>query len=177
MPRDPLQRYNRILEGEAKAKYLHAKNVSVIAKLGDDTSRLWEAHARAQKTARGGASVSLLDLKCELAMRMLEDCTLCERRCGVNRKAGRRGHCGVLESRISSEFLHMGEEPELVPSYTIFFSGCTFNCVFCQNWDISTCPDGGASVGAEAVARMIEAKVHARSKEIPHRTFRSYSRS
>ena len=25
----------------------------------------------------------------------------------------------------------------LVPSYTIFFSGCTFSCVYCQNWDIS----------------------------------------
>ena len=31
----------------------------------------------------------------------------------------------------------MGEEPDLIPSYTIFFSGCTFQCVFCQNWDIS----------------------------------------
>ena len=25
----------------------------------------------------------------------------------------------------------------MVPSHTIFFSGCTFHCVFCQNWDIS----------------------------------------
>jgi putative pyruvate formate lyase activating enzyme len=30
----------------------------------------------------------------------------------------------------------------LVPSYTIFFSGCTFHCVFCQNWDISQNPCG-----------------------------------
>jgi putative pyruvate formate lyase activating enzyme len=31
----------------------------------------------------------------------------------------------------------MGEERVLIPSHTIFFSGCTFHCVFCQNWDIS----------------------------------------
>jgi len=30
----------------------------------------------------------------------------------------------------------------LVPSHTIFFSGCTFHCVFCQNWDISQFPCG-----------------------------------
>jgi len=30
----------------------------------------------------------------------------------------------------------------LVPSHTIFFSGCTFHCVFCQNWDISQVSSG-----------------------------------
>ncbi|MHA1776467.1 MAG: radical SAM protein, partial [Promethearchaeota archaeon] len=33
---------------------------------------------------------------------------------------------------------HMGEESVLIPSGTIFFSGCSFGCVFCQNDDIST---------------------------------------
>jgi putative pyruvate formate lyase activating enzyme len=33
--------------------------------------------------------------------------------------------------------LHIGKEPPLVPSGTIFFSSCTFKCVFCQNWSIS----------------------------------------
>jgi putative pyruvate formate lyase activating enzyme len=31
----------------------------------------------------------------------------------------------------------MGEEPVLIPSGTIFFQGCNFGCVFCQNYDIS----------------------------------------
>jgi putative pyruvate formate lyase activating enzyme len=66
------------------------------------------------------------------------------------------GVCGVLESRITSEFLHHGEEPELVPSYTIFFAGCTFKCVFCQNWDISQSPEGGIIIAPEKVARMIK---------------------
>jgi putative pyruvate formate lyase activating enzyme len=47
------------------------------------------------------------------------------------------GKCNARRARITSEFLHLGEETVLIPSHTIFFSGCTFQCVFCQNWDIS----------------------------------------
>lgn len=159
MPKDPLQTYHSILDGETEAKYLQAKRMKVEVKLNQDTSVLWDAHKSAQECKlKSNSRTSLLDLKCELAARVLESCTLCERKCRTNRKAGVKGHCGVLEPRISSEFLHMGEEPELVPSYTIFFSGCTFNCVFCQNWDISTRPDIGATMSAATVARMIDAK-------------------
>jgi putative pyruvate formate lyase activating enzyme len=31
----------------------------------------------------------------------------------------------------------VGEEAPLIPSGTIFFQGCNFGCVFCQNYDIS----------------------------------------
>jgi len=87
---------------------------------------------------------NLLDLKLELSRRILGHCAFCERRCGVDRPAGETGYCGVgAESRYSSDFLHMGEEAELVPSHTIFFSGCTFRCVYCQNWDIAVHPDSG----------------------------------
>ena len=87
---------------------------------------------------------SLLDLKIELAGRILAHCAFCERRCGVNRADGEKGYCGVgEESRYSSDFLHMGEEMELVPSHTIFFSGCTFRCAYCQNWDIAMHPESG----------------------------------
>jgi putative pyruvate formate lyase activating enzyme len=89
------------------------------------------------------------------AEEILSSCRLCERRCGVDRTSGERGFCRVLESRVSSEFLHYGEEPELVPSYTIFFSGCTFSCVFCQNWDISQNPAGGVYIKPETLASMI----------------------
>jgi putative pyruvate formate lyase activating enzyme len=62
----------------------------------------------------------------------------------------------VLEARITSEFLHMGEEPDLIPSYTVFFAGCTFDCVYCQNWDISTHPRAGVAISPLEMARMIE---------------------
>lgn len=47
------------------------------------------------------------------------------------------GFCKVKSPLISCAFPHYGEERVLVPSGTIFFSGCNANCVFCQNWDIS----------------------------------------
>ena len=112
------------------------------------------------KILGGKATAKYLDCdilsgKVEEAFRILSSCVLCERRCGVDRMRGEKGFCGVLEPRISSEFLHFGEEAELVPSYTIFFSGCTFSCVFCQNWDISQNPGSGVELSASSVASMI----------------------
>jgi len=73
-----------------------------------------------------------------LAHRYLEKCIFCERQCEVNRIDGEKGFCSISkDSYISSAFLHMGEESVLIPSGTIFFQGCNFGCVFCQNYDIS----------------------------------------
>ena len=128
-----LKSYYGILEGERRARYLDSKQARVSANLREDLDELWVAHKgalRGDVVSSGG--VALLDLKRELAHRMLRRCEFCERRCKTNRASNVTGHCGVAAARISSEFLHMGEEPDLVPSYTIFFSGCTFNCVYCQ---------------------------------------------
>ncbi len=79
-----------------------------------------------------------LTLANALAERYLEDCIFCERQCSVNRKNDEKGYCQITkESYVSSAFLHMGEEAPLIPSGTIFFQGCNFGCVFCQNYDIS----------------------------------------
>ena len=69
--------------------------------------------------------------------RLLTECTLCPRRCGVDRLAGETGFCriGTL-ARVASFGPHFGEEVPLVGSSgsgAIFFSGCTLGCVFCQN--------------------------------------------
>ena len=85
---------------------------------------------------------------------ILKECHLCERRCGVNRFE-KRGVCGVKDTKVSSFFVHMGEEPELIPSFTIFFAGCNLKCVFCQNWDISQNPKAGKVVSKEKVSRSI----------------------
>lgn len=160
--RKTLPRYFSVFNGKAEPFYLKAKNFFVDISLKDDDFKLWQAHGNAVKKFREGeegkGSVSLLDLKIEIARRIFQQCVFCERRCKVNRMGGKSGHCGVLDSKIASEFTHWGEEPELVPSYTIFFSGCTFNCVFCQNWDISQFPETGTEMSAEKVARMIERK-------------------
>jgi putative pyruvate formate lyase activating enzyme len=70
-----------------------------------------------------------------------EKCTLCPRRCGVNREAGQRGYCGeTAELRLAFAGIHRGEEPPVRGeggSGTIFISGCNLACAFCQNFQIS----------------------------------------
>ena len=150
-----LQRYSGILDGDLMARYLETKSVEVDFSKSDGIDRLWEIHDKAMEDpkVRSKPAKSLLDLKIEIADRILKRCRLCERRCGTDRYKS-FGVCKVRESRIASEFLHIGEEFMLIPSYTIFFSGCTFNCVFCQNWDISQFISG-RYVEPEDLARLI----------------------
>jgi putative pyruvate formate lyase activating enzyme len=103
------------------------------------------------------ASPSLLDIKVEIADRMLYNCQCCGWRCEVDRKAGEKGFCRLADtSNYASEFLHMGEEPELVPSHTIFLTGCAFACVYCQNWDLSTSPEAGTRIESRKLAKLID---------------------
>ena len=71
----------------------------------------------------------------------LKGCSLCGRRCGTDRTGSNRGPCGAgLLPRVARWLPHMGEEPPLVGdkgSGTMFFSGCSLRCVFCQNFAIS----------------------------------------
>lgn len=66
-----------------------------------------------------------------------EYCNLCPRACKVNRAAGDRGICGETQTlRVARASLHMWEEPCLSGtkgSGTVFFTGCTLHCVYCQN--------------------------------------------
>lgn len=159
MASEALRNYHSILEGERRACYLRSKLTAADVDLRAPREELWTAHERIlRRNDCRESGATLLELKLELARRILHSCELCERRCKVDRTSGEVGHCGVTEARISSEFLHMGEEPDLVPSYTIFFSGCTFNCVFCQNWDISTRPGSGQTIEPDSLARLIEMK-------------------
>lgn len=70
-----------------------------------------------------------------------EKCSLCPRMCGTDRAAGQKGFCGGGNLvRIARAALHYWEEPCISGesgSGTVFFSGCTMRCVFCQNKEIS----------------------------------------
>lgn len=70
-----------------------------------------------------------------------ESCTLCPRRCSVNRAAGQLGFCRmpghILAARAAA---HYWEEPVISGDYgsgAVFFSGCTLGCSFCQNEPVS----------------------------------------
>jgi putative pyruvate formate lyase activating enzyme len=52
--------------------------------------------------------------------------------------------------------MHLGEEAPLVPSHTIFFSGCNFECIYCQNFDISQFPESGIETSEENLAKVID---------------------
>ncbi|WP_209344013.1 4Fe-4S cluster-binding domain-containing protein [Flavonifractor sp. AGMB03687] len=69
-------------------------------------------------------------------------CNLCPRKCGAVRTADRgEGRCRMPEAPVVARAaLHMWEEPPISGtkgSGTVFFSGCSLGCVFCQNEQIS----------------------------------------
>ena len=69
-------------------------------------------------------------------------CNLCPRKCNACRTEHQgNGFCGAgtlpVVARVAP---HFGEEPCISGakgSGTVFFSGCTLKCVFCQNYEIS----------------------------------------
>ncbi len=64
-------------------------------------------------------------------------CTLCPRRCGADRTEGQTGYCGqTARLKAARASLHLWEEPCIsgqTGSGTVFFSGCSLQCVYCQN--------------------------------------------
>lgn len=110
------------------------------------------------------ASQSLFDAgrlqqRAEKAHRQLSSCTLCPRRCGVNRLAGETGICRTAAgARIASYGPHFGEEAALVGSHgsgTIFLAGCNLGCCFCQNFDISQGDEPAREVNADEFAAIM----------------------
>ena len=82
----------------------------------------------------------------EAALCLLESCSVCPRRCSVNRLAGDAGKCHTCrEAIVSSYGPHFGEEAPLVGKHgsgTIFFTNCNLKCLFCQNYSISQSGEG-----------------------------------
>ena len=74
-------------------------------------------------------------------MNKYENCLLCPRKCGINRRTGQTGVCGVSsEIKVARAALHYWEEPCISGkrgSGAVFFSGCSLHCVFCQNRESS----------------------------------------
>ena len=93
-----------------------------------------------------------------------ENCTLCPRKCGVDRTKGQVGFCNQTDKiRIARAALHYWEEPviswgredistgddcpddcldDCPGSGAVFFSGCNMGCIYCQNHDISAMNHG-----------------------------------
>ena len=68
-------------------------------------------------------------------------CSDCPRRCGARRGETGNGFCGMgADPVLARAALHFDEEPVISGTRgagTVFFSGCSLKCVFCQNYEIS----------------------------------------
>ncbi|MCS7120332.1 MAG: radical SAM protein [Nitrososphaerota archaeon] len=171
--RASLPRYFAVMQDKKPAKFLIAKRIPADFSEDESLSGLWRIHDdlskeffRIQDQIDNGEEKvenadlpqkSLLDLKIAIANRILENCCLCNRKCGKNRLNGELGYCRCGSQMIvSSIFEHMGEEPELVPSGTIFTMGCTIRCLHCQNWSISQWYEEGKAYTPRMLAQAIE---------------------
>ena len=90
-------------------------------------------------------------------------CTLCPRSCGAERTdtAG-KGYCRMPALPVLARAaLHLWEEPPISGtqgSGTLFFSGCSLGCVFCQNEKISH-QDFGRAVTLDRLREICEALI------------------
>lgn len=88
----------------------------------------------------------------------MKSCTLCPRLCGVNRASGEVGFCGQSgDMRVARAALHLFEEPPISGtrgSGTVFFSGCSLRCAFCQNRKISRDAPIGQTVSPMELAQI-----------------------
>lgn len=156
--KERLSHYYSVMKNEKSARFIVARSIPVdINPYSSEisTEELWKIHDKIQaeffkiySDYTSGRETTLrldekpnysyLDVKIALAYKLVNPCSLCERKCRVNRLEGKIGTCLVdKEAIVHSFFHHMGEEAPLVPSGTIFYGGCNFKCVFCQNYDIS----------------------------------------
>ncbi|GAB6148486.1 radical SAM protein [Stetteria hydrogenophila] len=184
--------YLSVMNEKRPPKYIIAKHVDAPGfdspeELEEaDERSLWRSHDTGAAEFRrlwsevreGSASlkraerprVSLLHVKAELARRLASPCRLCERRCMIERLKGKIGACRVDgKAYVHSAFLHLGEEAPLVPSGTIFYGGCNFTCVYCQNYDVSqTSPRSGIPVDARMLAKIQEELARRGARNINH---------
>ncbi len=167
-----LSRYFSIIKNQKPAKFLVAKRVEAEFSRNDSLEALWSQHTHGtqeflnlERQIDNGKPLdsipkpeeSFFDLKNAIAIKTLECCNFCARKCGVNRLADRLGFCGCGRAMsVSSIFVHMGEEPELVPSGTIFTMGCTIRCRHCQNWTISQWKEAPKEYTPEELAKEVE---------------------
>ena len=90
----------------------------------------------------------------------LHNCDVCPRNCKVDRFNNGKAICGMdYRLKIASINLHFGEEPPISGtngSGTVFFSGCSLKCKFCQNYPISHLRNGEYYTEEELAEKLLE---------------------
>ncbi|MCS7096077.1 MAG: radical SAM protein [Candidatus Bathyarchaeota archaeon] len=172
MVRKSLSRYFAVMQNAKLAKFMLCKCFPVEFNEESSLDELWKLHEQYTQAfyefekevdSKGKAAFeivaqrkSYLDLKVAIAKQIMKNCHFCIRRCNINRHEGKLGFCRCGKTiTVSSIFEHMGEEPELVPSGTVFTLGCTIRCKHCQNWAISQWLENGEAYSPERLAKEI----------------------
>lgn len=119
-------------------------------------------------TTINGPTASYLDLyktgelqnRTTVLTKYYHKCALCPHTCKVDRTKGEKGICrSGMHAVVASYNAHYGEEPPISGysgSGTIFFSGCTGRCLFCQNYPISQLGIGNIVTDERLAEIMIE---------------------
>ena len=101
-----------------------------------------------------------LSKRVNFARNLLKSCSICPRKCKVNRANNEKGACSTgLKTKVSSYFLHHGEEPPISAtsgSGAIFFTYCNLKCVYCQNYKLSQEGEGREVEPAELAEFMLK---------------------
>jgi len=132
-----MPRYVGILKGRLLPRFFVSRYVPVEWEADSSEEELWELHRASIREMEAlmrdmdsgrvhlgdlgcPPKSSLLHLKARIGECLMGPCRLCERRCGADRLKGELGFCRVgREFRVHSCFDHLGEEPEVVPSFTV----------------------------------------------------------
>jgi uncharacterized Fe-S radical SAM superfamily protein PflX len=107
----------------------------------------------------------------------MEECVCCPRNCRVDRSR-QPGYCGAgALPRVARAALHFWEEPMFSGtrgSGTVFFSGCSLRCIFCQNADISARQMGEECDEDELAGLFLKLEAQGRTTSISSRQRRIY---
>ena len=137
--------HSESLPGFTEPLFLRCREIGIALDasglINAETEHLWRRHESIMTHLRNGDiqrtlpqdGVNLFSLKVELARRLLQRCTLCAHRCGVDRLAGERGRCGLgADATVAEHFVHIGEELPVNPSLNLSLTGCGLRCRYCQ---------------------------------------------
>ena len=93
----------------------------------------------------------------ETCSQLMSPCRVCPRQCLSRRLDGEKGFCGVAaSSHLCKKLAHFTEEAELVPTFSLYFSGCNMRCQYCSNSPMMKGGDCGDLINHQNLAAEID---------------------
>lgn len=94
---------------------------------------------------------------------LAKSCRLCPHNCEIDRLQNVHGTCKLPYGPVVSNInLHFGEEPPISGtrgSGTVFMTGCSLSCLFCQNYPLSQLRRGSEITTIELARQLIQLQI------------------